>query len=116
MRNFKHLTQPLAVFFCIFCASHVFAQQNKSITGTITSSSGEPLSNVSVAIKGTTNGVVSNEKGEFTITVPANATIVFTHVGYKLQEIAVKNQTTLNIKLEEDNNQLSQVVVIGYGT
>ena len=46
----------------------------------------------------------------------ASATLVFTHVGYKLQEIAVKNQTTLNIMLEENNNELSQVVVIGYGT
>ncbi|MEP6467813.1 MAG: carboxypeptidase-like regulatory domain-containing protein, partial [Parafilimonas sp.] len=96
MRNFKHLTKLLAaICFILFLmnAETASAQQNKSITGTITSQSGAPLSGVSVTIKGTTNGVVSNEKGEFIISVPANATLAFTHVGYKLQEITVRNQT-----------------------
>jgi len=115
MRKFKHLTKLLAVLLFVFCAVKASAQ-TKNISGTISTQSGELLSGVSITVKGTTGGVTSNTKGEFTISVPANATLVFTHVGYKLQEIAVKNQTTLDIKLEENNNELSQVVVIGYGT
>ena len=71
---------------------------------------------VSVTVKGTSHGVVTDSKGEFTMTVPEGATLVVSHVGYKAQEIAVKNQTSINIVLEEEQNELSQVVVIGYGT
>ncbi|MEO8712650.1 MAG: TonB-dependent receptor [Parafilimonas sp.] len=119
MIHFKHFAKlPAVIFFILFMVDtgHVSAQENKTITGTVTSQTGEPLSSVSVTVKGTAAGVASNEKGEFTISAPANATLVFTHVGYKLQEIAVKNQTVINIKLEDENNELSQVVVIGYGT
>ncbi len=115
MRKFKHFTKLLAVSLCIFCLQSAFAQ-TKNISGTISTQTGELLSGVSITVKGTTGGVTSNSKGEFTISVPANAMLVFTHVGYKPLEIAVKNQTTLNIKLEDNNNELSQVVVIGYGT
>jgi TonB-linked SusC/RagA family outer membrane protein len=119
MIHFKHFAKlPAVIFFILFMidTGSVSAQENKTVTGTVTSQSGEALSSVSVTEKGTANGVASNEKGEFTINVQANATLVFTHVGYKLQEVAVKNKTVINIKLEDDNNELSQVVVIGYGT
>ena len=119
MRNCKHFTKLLAgllfsafIFSCIAAS----AQNEKNVSGIITAQSGEALSGVSITIKGTTHGVVSDVKGAFTITAPANATLVFTHVGYKLQEIVVKNQTTINIVLEDDKNELAQVVVIGYGT
>jgi TonB-linked SusC/RagA family outer membrane protein len=115
MGKFKHSTKLLAVLLCIFCLQQTFAQ-TKNISGTISTQTGEPLSDVSITVKGTTGGVVSNSKGEFTISVPANATLVFTHLGYKPLEIAVKNQTTLDLKLEDNSNELSQVVVIGYGT
>jgi hypothetical protein len=59
---------------------------------------------------------VSNNKGEFSITVPNGATIIVSHVGYTVQQIVVKNQTAINIVLEEEKNELSQVVVIGYGS
>src|SRR5436190_14695887 len=119
MRSFKHLSKPHAFILGIvfaFCISDASAQADKTITGIITAQSGEALSGVSITIKGTTHGVASDAKGAFTITAPANATLIFTHVGYKLQEVDVKDKTTINIVLEEDKNELSQVVVIGYGT
>lgn len=119
MRKFKHtgwLFVLAMVSFLLFQSTTTYAQQSKTVTGTVTSEAGEPLSGVSIIIKGTNTGAISNDKGEFKISIPAGATLVFSHVGYKLQEITVKNQTTLDIKLEDDNNQLSQVVVIGYGT
>src|SRR6478735_6533698 len=117
MRNCKHVTKLLAGFLFIafiFSGIAASAPNEKNVSGIITAQSGEPLSGVSITIKGTTHGVVSDVKGAFTITTPANATLVCTHVGYKLQEIVVKNQTTINIVLEDDKNELAQVIVIGY--
>jgi TonB-linked SusC/RagA family outer membrane protein len=119
MRNCKQVAKLLAAFLCIafiFSSIPVSAQNEKKVSGTITIQSGEALTGASITIKGTTHGVVSDEKGVFTITAPTNATLVFTHVGYKQQEVAVKNQSTINVVLEEEKNELTQIVVIGYGT
>ena len=122
MKKYKHLSALLAVTFFITlsfcCQPSLFAQDNKSkiITGNITSQTGDAISGASVQLKGSSLGTSSNEKGEFTITVEDNKSIlVISHVGYKEKEVAVKNQSRLNIILEEDKNELSQVVVIGYG-
>jgi len=119
MNTYKHLAKLQAAFLClIFMCAVVSAQAQtaKNISGTIKNKSGEPIAGASIAVKGTTNGATSDSGGVFTIAVPANATLVLTHVGYKLQEIAVKERTTLNITLEDNSNELSQVVVVGYGT
>lgn len=119
MRSSKSQNKLLAgVLFLFFVASSfvAFAQNGKKITGKITTASGDVLSNVSVQIKGASGGTMTDSKGEFTITVSPNTILVISHVGYKTQEVAVKNQTSLNIVIEEEKNELSQVVVIGYGT
>ena len=116
MRNYKHLNLLLAAFLLVVFSSPALAQTEKKITGTITKQSGEALSNVSVTIKGTTHGTMSDSKGEFSMTVPENATLVISYIGYKTKEVSAKDQTSLNIVLEEEQNELSQVVVIGYGT
>lgn len=109
------LTSLLCVIF-IAALNSVQAQNTKTITGTITNNTGEPLVGASVVVKGSAEGVSSDSKGEFKIVAPANATLVFSHVGYVLQEIPVKDKTTLHISLMPNSNELSQVVVIGYGT
>lgn len=82
----------------------------------VTSASGEVLSGATVSVKGTTTAAISNDKGEFSITLASGRSILqISHVGYKPKEVAAKNGTSLNIILEEENNELSQVVVIGYG-
>lgn len=95
----------------------LFAQNavSKKVSGKITTTTGEALADVSIQVKGVAGGTITNDKGEFTITVPANATLIISHVGYKVKEVVIKNQSSLSIVLEEDKNELSQVVVIGYG-
>ena len=92
-------------------------QQQKSITGKITDSSGASLPGVSVVIKGTTSGTITDANGNYSITkVPENATLQFSFVGMKIQEIAVENQTTINVTLLEETLGIDEVVVVGYGT
>ncbi|MFM8911334.1 MAG: carboxypeptidase-like regulatory domain-containing protein, partial [Flammeovirgaceae bacterium] len=91
-----------------------FAQQ--TVSGKVTSSDdGSPIPGVNVLEKGTTNGTATNSDGSFSMTVGSNATLVFSFVGYTTQEVAVNNQTNLNILLQTDVTALQEVVVIGYG-
>ena len=91
--------------------------QQSSVSGKITDSSGFPLPGVTVVVKGTTQGTVTDANGEYTLTnLPANATLVFSFVGMKSQEIVVGNQTSINLALQEESIGLEEVVAIGYGT
>lgn len=95
--------------------SFAFAQ-GKVITGKITSASG-PIPGVSVFVKGSpTNGTQSDASGAFTLTVSDDAkTLVFSFIGYKTKEVPITGQR-INVNLDEENNTLSDVVVVGYGT
>ena len=87
------------------------------VTGTVTNSKGEAVPGVSIREEGTGNGVVSDASGKYTIAVKNEKSIlVFTSVGYKPFQAAVGSQKVFNIVLEDDNTQLNEVVVIGYGT
>ena len=91
--------------------------QKSQVTGRIVDSNGEPLIGVSVVEKGNkSNGAVTNVDGEYTVNVPAKATLVVSYVGYKTQEVAVGGKRNVNITLSEDSEMLNDVVVIGYGT
>ena len=89
-------------------------QATKKITGTISDSQG-PVIGASVVEKGTSNGVVTDFDGNFTLNVKPGATLVISYIGYTTKEIAVGNQSIFNVTIEEDNNSLDEVVVIGYG-
>lgn len=92
-------------------------QQGKKITGKVTDSSGGSLPGVSVVVKGTTTGVITDNGGNYALSnIPDNATLQFSFVGMKTQEIAVGSKTSLNVTLEEETIGLDDVVVIGYGT
>ena len=87
------------------------------INGIVKDSTGEGIIGANVLQKGTTNGTVTDLDGNFTLTVPdKNAVLVFSFLGYVSQEVIVGNQTTLNIILKEDTQNLDEVIVIGYGT
>ena len=86
------------------------------IKGSVTDEKEEKIPGVSVSVKGTTRGTTTNINGEFSLAVPdANAILVISFVGYKVQEIVVGNQSNIDIKLKVDNKVLEEVVVIGYG-
>jgi len=93
------------------------AQQGKKITGKITDKTGMPLPGVSVVLKGTTNGVITDTNGNYTLpNTPENATLLYMFVGMKQQEIAVGNRSVINVVLEEENIGIEEVIVVGYGT
>ena len=95
--------------FTIFSINFSFAQ---NVTGLVTDASGTPIAGVNVVEKGTTNGVVTDFDGKYSIAVDGNATLVFSYVGSNTQEIAVNNRTTINVTLE-DGVSLDEVVLVG---
>ena len=91
--------------------------QDVSVSGRITSSDdGSSLPGVSVQVKGTTRGATSDANGNYTITASANERLVFSFIGYVSKEETVGNRATINVNLSGDSQQLSEVVVVGYGT
>ncbi|MGV8094963.1 MAG: TonB-dependent receptor [Mangrovibacterium sp.] len=92
-------------------------QQSHSVSGKATDSSGAPLPGVSVVVKGTTIGTITNFDGNFSLSnVPANAILIFSFVGMKSQEIKVEGKLTVNVILEEEAIGIEEVIAVGYGT
>jgi TonB-linked SusC/RagA family outer membrane protein len=92
-------------------------QQQKTVSGKVTDNMNQPLPGVTVMVAGTTLGIVTNADGNYTISnIPENATLQFSFVGMKGQEIAVGNNTTVNVIMEDETIGLEEVVAIGYGT
>ena len=90
---------------------------DQTITGIIRGEAGEGLPGVTVALKGTTRGTLTDENGKFQLAVPeSGAVLVISYVGYTGQEIEIGNQTNLELTLQPDNKLLNEVVVVGYGT
>jgi len=109
----KLLLSSMWVLFLL--ASHAFAQ-TRTITGTVTEKEdGGPLPGVSIMIKGAKTGTQSNAQGKFTISAATGQTLVFTSVGYKTLSIVVSG-STINVAMESNQTQLSDVMVVGYGT
>jgi TonB-linked SusC/RagA family outer membrane protein len=92
-------------------------QQQNSISGQVSDTSGGSLPGVSVVVKGTTTGTITDADGNYSLAnVPANATIVFSFVGLKPQEIKVDGKSKINVTLVEETIGLDEVVAVGYGT
>ena len=110
----KNLLMTLLLAF--MTAASVFAQDRK-VTGKVTAAEdGSGLPGVTISIKGTGKGTQTNVDGEYSVTVPNAATLVFSFVGLNSQTIAVGSQAVINVKLSTDARQLSEVVVTGTGT
>ncbi len=93
------------------------ARQAIAITGNVTDEAGQLLFGVSVTVRGSTNAVATDNKGNYQINVPDdNAVLVFKYVGFITQEVPVRGQTIINVKLKEDSRALNEVVVVGYGS
>jgi TonB-linked SusC/RagA family outer membrane protein len=95
----------------------LFAQGAVTVKGAVSDETGESLPGVNISVKGTTAGVVSDADGRYAIQVTgAEATLVFSYVGFATQEIAVNGRTTINVTLGEDLRQIDEVVVVAFGT
>src|SRR5690606_23156231 len=102
----------LGAFLCFSMAKG----QTLTVNGRVSDQSG-PLGGVNVLVKGTTTGTQTDFDGNFTLNnVDSNATLVFSYLGLKTQEVQVNGQETLDITMSEDTNELDEVVIIGYGT
>ena len=86
------------------------------VTGKVVDAKGEPVAAAGVQVKGTNVGVVTDLDGNFRINAGSNASLVFSSIGYKTQEVPVGSRTNLNVVLEEDSLLLDDVVVVAYGT
>ncbi len=86
------------------------------VSGQVTENAGIPMPGVSIKVKGGTIGTTTDAAGRFTLKVPDNATLIFSYMGYDSQEIAVNGQKMINVKMLENSQALSEIVVVGYGT
>ena len=90
----------------------------RTVSGTVLDENNLPLTGVSVIVKGTTNGTITDSEGSYTITPssPENDILVFRYVGYQTNELEIQDRTLINISLKRDLVQIDQLVVVGYGT
>jgi TonB-linked SusC/RagA family outer membrane protein len=105
----------VSLCFLVLCVTQVFAQ-NRTVTGTVTAKDdGLPIPGVTVKIKGAGVGVPTDVNGKFSISAPANATLVFSFISYLTQEVPVSGRNVINVSLGQDNKQLTEVVVTSFG-
>lgn len=107
--------RALGLLAFLFLTVQVFAQQ-RIIKGSVVDGNGETVIGANIMEKGTSNGVISDMNGTFSINVSPNATLVISYIGYISQEIQIKNKRNITVRLEEDAQTLNEVVVIGYGS
>src|SRR3954471_18549989 len=100
-----------------FLLSFVASAQDRLISGRVTSvSDPNGLPGVNVVVKGTSKGVITDLEGRFALEAGSGATLIFSFIGYKTQEILIASQPTLSIQLEEEPKELSEVIVVGYSS
>lgn len=117
----KRSKWQLMIFTTLLVSSICFCKgalaQSITVTGKVTDERATPIENVSVTVKGTTLGSVTNAQGEYSVSgVPSNGTLVFTYTGYAAQEVPVTGKSTIDIVLSQTISSENEVVVIGYGT
>lgn len=111
----------LLLFFTLFsvlCSSALLAKQTQqlSVSGVVTDKLNEPLPGVTIQIKGTGQGTVTDIDGKYNIVVPSgNATLIFSFIGYQTQEISVGQRQSIDVILNEATTELEEMVVVGYG-
>ncbi|MGV8090234.1 MAG: SusC/RagA family TonB-linked outer membrane protein [Mangrovibacterium sp.] len=94
-----------------------FAQKQSNIKGKVTDPTGVPLPGVTIVVKGTTQGTITDRDGNYSLSnVPGDATLVFSFVGMRAQQVPVAGKTTINVVMEEETVGIEEVVAVGYGT
>ena len=110
------VTYLRSIVLWLVCMTPLWAfSQNITVTGTVQDEAGDPLIGATVQQKGSGNGIATDVDGHFKLSLPKNATLVVSYVGYTTQTVAVDGRTNLTIVLKEDSEVLDEVVVVGYG-
>ena len=108
----------LTIFFVTITSTQIFSQSiSKQVSGTVRDERGQPLVGVSVTLKGTTSGAITDVQGHYSVRANAdNGILVFSYIGYTTSEIDINGRTNIDATMKESRNDLNDVVVIGYGT
>ena len=93
-----------------------FTKAEITVHGQVTDANGSAIPGVSVKLKDAATATSTDNSGRYTIKVPDNGILVFSYMGYVSKEVEIKNQTTINVKLQENSQELSEIIVVGYGT
>jgi len=117
MKTMKNsVTNHLMVILFLFLSPMSLLAQNKMVHGVVKDVAGEAVIGATVTEKGTTNATVTDLDGKFSISVPSKAVLVISYIGYDNAQVPVAGKSSLDIMLQEDNQVLNEVVVVGYGT
>lgn len=124
MKNFDHnrkngvrkIKEVAVFFFFISLFAFNIQAQKQVVTGSIKTSNSDALQGISVGVKGTNRGAVSDVNGKYSIEATAKETLIFTLIGYQKKEILVGSRSVIDVILDEDITSLEEVVVVGYGT
>ena len=115
--HIKKATPVVFLFLYFFiCCSNAFAQTRRVRGKVVDAATGETIIGASIKVKGSQAGITSDIKGEFALDVPAEATLQVSYLGYVTRELAADFSKSMLIKLSVDNQQLAEVIVVGYGT
>ena len=115
MKNNSNFRFLASLFLILFCSIHAYAQN--IVRGEVKDVNGDPLIGVTVMVRGTNNGTITDIDGKYVVqNVRKKDVLQFIYVGMSTQEIAVENRTQINVVLREDISMLDEVVVVGYGT
>jgi TonB-linked SusC/RagA family outer membrane protein len=112
----KQLLQRLLLVFAVLLSWQFAQAQSRTVSGKVSDTGGSGLPGVSVTVKGTTQGAITDASGNFSVQAANNAVLVFSYIGFKAQEVNIGTKTKIDVSLEEDAAALSEVVVVGYGS
>ena len=111
----KKIVQSAHLLLLLLAFTVTASAQQAPISGTVTNEKNEPVSGVSVTVKGSVEGVITNNDGKYTISASPAATLVFSMIGYETKQVPVASQSTVDVKLHEQLTQLSDVLVTAMG-
>lgn len=115
-KAYQNFARQVLLGLAVCLTTLTASAQTTTISGTITDSNGSGIPSATVLVKGTKSGSFTNNDGRYSIAAKSGDVLVFSFTGFLTKEITVGNQLTVNVKLEDDNKMLDDVVVIGYGT
>lgn len=116
--HFHYVTSPFAFSLLLFFFCGILqAQEEISVSGTVTSSDdGMPVPGVTILVQGSEQGTATDFDGNYEISVPSDAVLTFSYMGFATQEVSVEGRNQIDVTLEVDSSELDEVVVVGYGT
>ncbi|ACU05043.1 SusC/RagA family TonB-linked outer membrane protein [Pedobacter heparinus] len=109
------MKRTLLLILFLFICTFTYAQETITVTGVVTDGTNQPMPGATVMERTTSNAVITANNGSYQIKVKSNAILVFSYLGSKTVEVQVKDRKTINVKLLDDQNNLNEVVITGYG-